>query len=357
MWRRLVNALTWLLVAGSVAIILGGLTGRPVLLAAVPTRSMTPVLAPGDLIPVIPLWGQDLNRGQIVVFRTEEDRTWIVHRIVGGSAEEGYITQGDANGRPDPNRVFPRHVAGLVPRWGSGAMRVPRLGSLSLERSPLSSPLIAGIAMVLGVYLLITDVKVTFANLRKVRVRPVHLAHMRGGTVLAVYIGLGTAAFVGTLLTTYSLGAREVGRYRVVETMRSNIKVHDVHVLGSIKQSATEFQNKSPIPMIVGLQTDDTNVVVTPSWAVVPPYGTRTLGMTLTANELGEHKVVLRRAAYLPLLPVGLLRFLSGIQWYLPAVATALVPGLFTMMFGFFDPRARHQIEKLKHRLLLRWRL
>jgi len=41
----------------------------------------------------------DYSPGQIIVFHSEEDgiREWILHRIVGGDPEQGFITKGDAN--------------------------------------------------------------------------------------------------------------------------------------------------------------------------------------------------------------------------------------------------------------------
>lgn len=357
MWRRLVNVLTWFVVAGSVAIILGGLTGRPVLLAAVPTGSMQPVLNPGDLIPLLPTWGTELRTGQIIVFRTDKDETWIVHRIVGGSAEEGFITRGDANAEPDPYLVYPRHVAGTVPQVGHSAIKVPRLGALSLERSAMSSPLVAGIAMVLGVYLLVSDVRVTWRNLRSFRSKRLHMPVMRGDAVLAVYLGLGAAVLVGTAICTWSMGSRELGRYTVVKTLGTNVQVSDILVEGDQKSDTAVFENKSPFPLVVGMEADDPNIKIAPQWAVVTPGGKRELNFTIHANGVGEHHPAIRRAVYLPLLPLPFIMVLARINWYLPVFATALVPALLVLVFAAFDSRVLMHLHTVRRKLILRLRI
>jgi signal peptidase I len=72
----LISALVWLMVASSVIITAGGLLGRPLLLAAVPTGSMMPALAPSDMIVVLPTWLMPGPRpGDIVVFKTPQNST------------------------------------------------------------------------------------------------------------------------------------------------------------------------------------------------------------------------------------------------------------------------------------------
>lgn len=110
---RLLSAITWLLVLASMVIITGGLLGRPLLFAAVPTGSMVPALMPGDLIVVLPPWAlSPPGLGDVVIFRTPQERNWIVHRITGGNSTDGFVTKGDANPIADLRRVYPQEIAG-----------------------------------------------------------------------------------------------------------------------------------------------------------------------------------------------------------------------------------------------------
>jgi signal peptidase I len=354
MLQRLVNAITWLLVAGSVAIIAGGLTGRPILLASVPTPSMVPVLHPGDLIPVVPPWGIALRKGLVIVFRTEQDQTWIVHRIVGGDAEQGFITKGDANPVADPNPVFPQHVVGVVPQTGKGALHVPQLGLLSMERSPLSSPLVAGAALVLGVYLLAADAGRGFRRLSLAKLRKARMKELSGQTAMSIYAGLALAAFCVTFMSTWSLGSKRQGTYQVVASQATNVKVYDVITAGQVKTDTIQIKNGSPLPLIIGLDSSDPQLSWSPGWFVLAPHSEQEVGLELTAEQLGEHRAVFREGVYLPLLPLSVIRALAKYGWYLPVVATSVVPLLVVLVVAALDPRVPLQLRRIRQKMRLR---
>lgn len=140
---RFLTVLTWLLIIGGMIVISGGLMGRPLLVAAVPTSSMVPALQPGDLIVVLPTWTlTHPGLGDIVVYKTPTDQNWIVHRIVDGNAIDGFITKGDANPVSDTRPVFVSDMAGVVPQVGGAALRLPMAGSLRVAAGPLSSPIL-----------------------------------------------------------------------------------------------------------------------------------------------------------------------------------------------------------------------
>ena len=79
-------------------------------------QSMEPTLHGSDL--AVLQKRSDYRPGDIVGFRVPEgepgERGMIIHRIVGGNAEEGYIVQGDNKNRPDFWRPRPDDILGKM---------------------------------------------------------------------------------------------------------------------------------------------------------------------------------------------------------------------------------------------------
>lgn len=349
---RVINTIIWLLVAGSVAIILGGLSGRPVLLAAVPTGSMVPVLNPGDMIPVLPYFGGTLEHGEIIIFRTEKDPNWIVHRIVAGDATQGFTTRGDANHSDDPYPVFPRHVVGVVPQIGQKALRLPRVGLLSLQRSPLSNPLVAGVALIFGMYLIASDAR---AGLRFVRGgfrlgRLAHMAQQRPSprVTLGLYVGLALATYTITAVTMWTLGSESVSRFRVVESKSVNIRLKDLFYLGQSKSETITFKNPSPVPLVIGLGADRPEGSWDPDWFLLWPGSERNVTVTIKALTLGDQEVRLQQGVYLPLLPVEVIKALAYSSWHLPVFVISLIPVLGIFVVAASDDRVWREVHHLK---------
>jgi signal peptidase I len=352
MLRRLVNAITWLLVAGSVAIIMGGLLGRPILLASVPTGSMVPVFNPGDIIAVSPYLGGDLRSGQIVVFRTERDRTWIVHRIIGGDRETGFTTQGDANPLPDPNTVYPKHVVGVVPQVGEAALRVPRLGLLSLERGPLSNPLVTGLALIIGLYLMASDARAGLDLFRRgARSGRIPRPGPKPRVVMALYVGLTLSVFLISLMTMWSLSSTREGAFRVVASRDSTFTVKDQLALGETREQVITLKNPSLIPLIVGMDANTPGLSFAPSWTVLWPNSQLDVTVRITGFELGSHQFHMRQSVFLPLLPPALLEGLSAVNWYLPLYLVALLPTMVVLLLAFSDTRVWLELHAVSLRL------
>jgi hypothetical protein len=96
---------------------------------------MEPALHGGDL--VVARRQDTYHPGDIVSFRTEGGN--VIHRIVGGSAEEGFITQGDNRDGFDQWRPRPKDIFGKM--W----LRIPGGGHVVvLLRSPIVLAALAG---------------------------------------------------------------------------------------------------------------------------------------------------------------------------------------------------------------------
>jgi signal peptidase I len=85
--------------------------------------SMEPTLQTGDFV-VLKL-GDEYRVGDVIAYRIPDGQpaagTFVIHRIVGGSDRDGFITQGDNKTQPDRWRPMPHDVVGrqwLV--WAGG---------------------------------------------------------------------------------------------------------------------------------------------------------------------------------------------------------------------------------------------
>ncbi len=115
---------------------LGGRAGW----AAVVGRSMEPTIDAGDMVLT---WAQsEYSIGDVVVYKIPEGGAgagvMIIHRVVGGSAKEGFVTAGDNREFSDPWRPREEDIIGR--HWRT----IPKGGYVI---SWLRSPLAIGVAL------------------------------------------------------------------------------------------------------------------------------------------------------------------------------------------------------------------
>lgn len=99
--------------------------GGPAGYVMVAGHSMEPTLRTGDLALTQKQGSYDT--GDIVAFHVPKgepaEGAMIIHRIVGGSAAEGYLVQGDNKNAPDPWRPKPQNIVGRLRFTLPGAAR------------------------------------------------------------------------------------------------------------------------------------------------------------------------------------------------------------------------------------------
>jgi signal peptidase I len=121
--------LIWTLLLGPTSL------GGPASYIHVQGGSMEPALSKGDL--VVLRHSGEYQPGDVVAFRVRD--SIVIHRIVGGSAEEGFVVQGDNKQRPDHWRPKPDDILGRM--W----LHIPGGGPwLAFLRQPLMLGLLAG---------------------------------------------------------------------------------------------------------------------------------------------------------------------------------------------------------------------
>jgi signal peptidase len=116
--------------------------GGPATYVIVAGMSMEPTYSEGDLVV---LRTQDTyHSGDVIAFSAS--KSTVIHRIVGGSAEEGFITQGDNKDSPDSWRPTPEDIRGKA--W----LHISHFGDVMwfFQNNPLYLGLLAGALTVLA---------------------------------------------------------------------------------------------------------------------------------------------------------------------------------------------------------------
>lgn len=126
--------------------------GGPATYVIVSGNSMQPALRPGAL--VVGRRQSSYARGDVIVYRVPKGEpgagTRVIHRVVGGSAEAGYITRGDNRQGRDRWRPKPHEID------GANVVAVPGAGRLMVL---LASPLVLGGLVAILVFASVDDVR------------------------------------------------------------------------------------------------------------------------------------------------------------------------------------------------------
>ncbi len=141
--RRVARALAALCLAcgalGAVAVATGWL--RPVVTHG---SSMQPTYAAGDLVLVA--GGGEVGIGDVAAYRDPGSGSVVLHRVVGGDPDSGYLLRGDSNGSLDPHRPTGAEIL------GTPVLHVPRVGLVVGSTGGLVGALVAlacaGLALV-----------------------------------------------------------------------------------------------------------------------------------------------------------------------------------------------------------------
>jgi signal peptidase len=146
-WRRPVRLAGWAMFVAVVAawavFLRPAFLGGPVTYVIVAGHSMEPTLHTGDL--VVARRQRTYRRGDVIAYRIMKNQagagTLVVHRIVGGSWRDGYVTRGDNRRYRDPWRPKPADIAGKM------SLHARRLGMIPvLAHTTLGMALIAALA-------------------------------------------------------------------------------------------------------------------------------------------------------------------------------------------------------------------
>lgn len=163
--RWLGQVLAWLVILGVLAV-LAAAVAVPRFAGATPytvlTGSMEPSYPPGTLVVVKPADFDEIGLGDVITYQIESGKPAVAtHRVVGEARRfDGtrvLITQGDANGDPDPQPVTAVQVRGEL--WYS----VPYLGhvntALSGQQRQVAVWVVAGLLVGYAAYMFVGAIR------------------------------------------------------------------------------------------------------------------------------------------------------------------------------------------------------
>lgn len=112
------------------------------------TGSMAPAINPGDIVITVPAKSRAPQIGDVVTYQAKrfngEGVGLFTHRIIGGSASEGFLVKGDHNPSPDTQQPKLVDILGIV------VFRIPFLGHLITPRAlAILIPTIIGLWLVI----------------------------------------------------------------------------------------------------------------------------------------------------------------------------------------------------------------
>ncbi|WP_299236741.1 signal peptidase I [Natronomonas sp.] len=376
------SALTLLVVAVVLAMLVGQQLGQPILLGFVVTGSMSGTLNPGDgFVALPPAVADDIEEGDVITFEAREvgGGGLTTHRVE-AVTDEGYITKGDANPFTDQDGPEPpvqdSQVVAVAWMSGGDPVRIPYIGTAALALQGALASAIGALSAIPGLsglgdgnvgsvmtatgvlllaYSFVSGVRSSGGNDRS-------RSRSRGGavsafTVLAVVIllivGPATASMVipsGTNEITIVSSESPSGDPTVIER-------------GGTQTLEYNVSNDGYIPQVVLIEPASNGVDVSESTLVVSRG--EQLGTTATIYAPDETGVYLRAISerqYLQLLPVSVIIALHGIHPFVAIAAIDLViatavTAVFVVAVGFeplrFRSRDRNRPlgERIRRRL------
>lgn len=354
---RLVNSVLFIMMFLTLVAAIGSsITEKPFLLTSVRSNSMYPLFQRSDMLILKNINSNDkLNIGDVVVFKSKEgslsSKGWIVHRIIGGSEDDGFITMGDANeatdqssgGNPPIKREW---IASTVLTMGNNVLKIPLIGYLPLwvekyQSNPYVLPLMAVfLAFIVG----FSELK---GNSKKRKMKNSNLElpiiYMISGITISVIMAGTMIATSQQINVSYEISESNSGIL-----MGSNIGV--LKVGDTQEKPIADLENKSFFPITVAITNNDEQISNSHSLIKLNPGDTLTTSMILEAKIPGIYKSKVSVGMFYPFLPSKTIFFLASKNYWLALGTVSLIPGLPLIIYPILDKKMRRKSKKeIKH--------
>ncbi|MDR7239079.1 signal peptidase I [Neobacillus drentensis] len=333
-----------------IAAVGSAITKKPVLLTVIRSNSMYPVWERGDMVVIDNLnLDENISKGDIVFFKAKKGslatKGWIAHRIIGGNAEEGFITKGDANKYSDQESddtgpIERKWIGGRAMVVGKSPMVLDKIGYLSLwmEEYQSNPLLLPGFALILGIIIAIGELKTGKKRRKKSKSKGMEqsLIYFIGGLSISIIVG-------GTMISS---GHTLNQSYEVSEQSQGVIMGSDVGILkvgDTVSRPLSEIKNEGVFPLIAAITTNDKQVKLSHNKLTLSKGQQINAIYTVNAEHPGKYKATIKVGLFYPLLPSSLVYFFAKKSYWLALISVSIVPGLPLIIYPFIDGKMRRK--------------
>lgn len=345
----------WLLVEAFVivavlALVVGQITGTPMLLGYVETGSMAPTMEPGDGFIAVPAAiAGAVDDGDVVTFEAEELQGGglTTHRIV-GETDRGYITRGDANPFTDQDGDEPpvkeAQIVAHALQVNGQVLSIPHLGTavgglqeafttvqrraaaMTGMRSLLGGQGLAYLLLGLSVALYVVDLLIDdrSKDRERSRDRDSGIDERMILAALALVLVISATAAMVVPAGTQSFGV-----------VSAEFESERPTVIPAGETSTIDYQipNGGLVPTHVYVEPASEGVSVAETYAYVPGRGSAVTSITLEAPpETGYYRRFVAEQRYLAILPKPIISGLYEIHSWVPIL---VIDGLLALViFG-----------------------
>lgn len=355
---RFINIFLYAIIAVTFIAALGSVIFKqPLLISVVRSNSMYPLFERGDLVLINRIAPKDtVSVGDIVVFKTEigdySNVGWIIHRIIGGNEQDGFITKGDNNPLTDQDMggsppVKKEWIVSRAITLDHFLLKVKFLGYLPLwaEKMQKGPYVLPGFAVLIAVVIGIVE----WIRSNKKRLRK------KGRLdVQAIYFFSGITVSVLICATMISPSQQVNVVYEVSESDQGVIVGSDVGIIkigDQVEQPLVELNNRGFFPLIVSTVTNDSQFTFSDEMMTLHPGQHVKTRFQVHAQMIGTYNSSVRVAIFYPIMPSELIHRLNQINYPLALSVVSIIPGLPLMIYPLFDSNMRRKLLREFRRL------
>lgn len=343
------------------AAITSALWDAPVLLSAVRSNSMSPLFKRGDMLLIQRITEKDsIEINDIVIFKSTEghyaESGYIVHRIIGGNQNDGYITKGDANDFSDQDLgemplLKKEWIYNKVLVFHNRPLKIPLIGYLPLRFEHIHTNLYI-IPMITIILAFVLGFSEFFSNKKRKKKKKsgfeLHLIYFFSGLTIIIIIATSMLTISQRLKFPY-----EVSNTPGV-LLESRI---GILTLGDeIQIPLSEISNKGFFPIIATITSDDDQITFSHDLLLLNPKNSVKTEMHVKASKIGIYNSTIHVSIFYPFLPKGIIQRLALKSYFMTVLIVSLVPGLPLMLYPILNKQMRKKMTKKNRQFYRRLR-
>jgi len=329
------------------------ITNQPMLLTAISSNSMVPVFQRGDMVVVWPLANEDtVEPGDIVIFSSESGylstQGWIIHRVMEGNVEDGYITMGDNNEYSDQTlgdapSIERDWMVSRAPTLLGKPVVFPFIGFIpvyfeQLQESPFLLP---GIVVILAVLIGLSIFQGTKHKRQKKKKSYFTEQLLYTVSGLTLVLALVATMLVSGEIIHFQYEVNALGEPSPDSGFQSAL------LLGETEEvELSSLSNQGFFPFTATITSKDPQLRFSRKLLRLSPEDEVEITLQVDGQNPGIYDSTVWVGLYLPLLPPSWIYALAKIHYLLAVFVIALIPGMPLLLFPVLDPKLRRKSRK-----------